>query len=63
MDGTNTFHATQIAARQRGIESNLTLDNLKPSTKHSFSVPESMENICPVAVKRSFPVFPGAVRK
>jgi len=62
MDGKNTFHATQIAAWQRGAERNLTLENLKPSTKHtcSLSVPESLEKIYPVAVKRSSPVFPGA---
>ena len=47
----------------RGVKSNLTVENLKPSTKHCFNVPESMEKIYPVAVKRSSPVFPGAVRK
>ena len=60
LDGKNTFYATQIAAWQKGAESNLTLENLKPSTKHSLSVPESKDT---VAVKRSSPVFPGAVRK
>ena len=60
LNGKNTFHATQIAAWQKGAESNLTLENLKPSTKHSLSVPESNDT---VAVKRSSPVFPGAVRK
>jgi len=63
MDDKNTFHATQITAWQRGAESNLTLESFKPSTKYSLSVPESMEKIYPVAVKRSSPVFPGAVRK
>ena len=33
LDGENTFHATMIAALQRGAESNLALENLKPSTK------------------------------
>ena len=55
MDSKNTFHATQIAAWQRGAESTLTLENLKPSPKHSLNVPESMEKIYPVAVKRSSP--------
>ena len=63
IDGKNTFHATQIAAWQREAESNLTLANLKPSTNHSTNVPESMEKIYPVAVRRNSPVFPGAVRK
>jgi len=63
MDGKNTFHSTQIAVWQRGAESNLTLENLKPSTKHSLSVPESIEKNYPVAVKRSSPVFPGAFPK
>ena len=63
MDGKNTFHATQIAAWQRGAESNSTLENLKPSTKHSLSVPESMEKIYPVAVKQSSPMFLREVRK
>jgi len=62
MDRKNTLHATQIAAWSIAAESNLILEILKPSTKHSLSVPESMENICPVTVKRSPPVFPGAVR-
>lgn len=44
-------------------ESNLTLENLKPSTKHRLSVPESMEKIYPVAIKQSSPVFAGAVKK
>lgn len=63
IDGKNTFHTTQIAAWQREAESNLTLANLKPSTNHSINVPESMEKIYPVAVRRNSPVFPGAVRK
>ena len=65
LDGKNAFHATQIAAWQRGAESGkyLTLENLKPSTTHSLGVPESTEKIDSVAVKRSSPVFPGAVRK
>ena len=43
MDGKDTFHVTKIAAWQRGAESSLTLENLKPSTNHRLSVPESME--------------------
>ena len=63
MDGKNTFHATQIAALQRGAESNSTPEDLKPSSKQSLTVPESMEKIYPVEVKRSSPVFPRAVKK
>ena len=39
------------------------LENLKPSTKHSLSVPESMDRIYPVEVKRSSPVFSRAFEK
>ena len=63
MDGKNTFHATQIAAWQRGAESSAMLENLKPSTKHSLSVPESMDRIYPVEVKQSSPVFSRTVEK
>ena len=47
MYGKNTFHATQIAAWQRGAETSQEklLQNLRPSTKHSLSVPESIEII------------------
>lgn len=34
MDCKNTFNATQIAAWQRGAESNVMLENLQPSTKN-----------------------------
>ena len=63
MDGKNTFRATQIAAWQRGAESSAVLENLKPSTKHSLSVPESMDRIYPVEVKQSSPVFSRTVEK
>lgn len=64
MDGKNTFHATQISAWQRGDEeSNKMLGNLKPSTNHTLSVPESMERVYPVEVKRGPPVFSRAVEK
>ena len=57
MDGKNTFHATQLAAWQRGAETNTLLENLKPSTKRCLNVPESMNAIYPVEVKRGSPVF------
>ena len=62
-DGKSTFHATQIAAWQRGAETNSTLEDLKPSSKQSLTVPESMAKIYPVEVKRSSPVFARAVQK
>jgi len=45
MDGKNTFHATQIATWQRGAESNLTLENLKPSPKHILFSRVNGENL------------------
>jgi hypothetical protein len=57
MDGKNTFHATQIAAWQRGAEKDMLLENLKPSTKRCLNVPESMNALYPVEVKRGLPVF------
>jgi hypothetical protein len=61
MDGKNMFHATQIAAWQRGAETNTLLENLKPSNKRCLNVPESMNAIYPVEVKRGSPVFSNEV--
>ena len=57
LDGKNAFHATQIASWQRGAETDTLLENLKPSTKRCLNVPESMNAIYPVVVKRRSPVF------
>ena len=57
LDGKNTFHATQIASWQRGAETDTLLENLKPSTKRCLNVPESMNAIYQVVVKRRSPVL------
>ena len=57
LDGKRTFHATQIAAWQRGAERDTLLENLKLSTKCCLNVPKSINVIYPVVVKRSSPVF------
>ena len=46
-DGKNTFHATQLAAWQRGPELDMGLKNMKPSTSKALKVPEIMNEIFP----------------
>ena len=54
LDGKNTFHATQVAAWQRGPAHNVNLDNVNPPTTHTtLLVPRVMEELCPVTVKTS----------
>ena len=57
LDGKNTFHATQIAARQRGSENVSLLDGVEPSDKQSLDVPEWMDRVEPIEVRTSIPVF------
>lgn len=61
IDGKNTFHATQIAAWQRGQESVSLLSSLKPSKRRTLEVPESMDRIEQTEVKTSEPVFLKAI--
>ena len=49
-DGKNSFHATQIAAWQRGPEADIGLKNLRPSPNTSLKVTEVMEQLSPAAV-------------
>ena len=62
MDGKNTFHATQIAAWQRGTGNMSLLDGVSPSKKRSLSVPESLDKIVAIDVRKSNPVFIKAVK-
>ena len=49
-----TFRATQIAAWQRGVEMDMLVENLKPSTKRYLNIPESINAIYPVVVKEVY---------
>ena len=49
-DVKNSFHATQIAAWQRGPEADIGLKDLRPSPNTSLKVPEVMEQLSPAAV-------------
>ena len=62
MDGKNTFHARQIAAWQRGTEDMSLLYGVSPSKKRSLKVPESIDKIERIVIRRSNPVFIKAVK-
>ena len=53
MDGKNTFHATQIAAWQRGSDNVLLLDGVGPSKKRILDVPELMDKVDPINIIRT----------
>ncbi|CAB3991622.1 Hypothetical predicted protein [Paramuricea clavata] len=61
LDGKNTFHATQIAAWQRGAENSSLLDGVNPSKKRSLNIPESMDKIETIVARKINPVFIKAV--
>ncbi len=61
MDGKNTFHATQIAAWQRGSDNVSLLNGVGPSKKRVLDVPESMDRVDPIDIRTSIPVFIKAV--
>jgi hypothetical protein len=65
LDGKETFHATQVAAWQRGPEKDLMLDTMKLSTKRTLHVPEVMGNISAsnMPTVRPNPAFLGPVDK
>jgi len=48
--GKDSFHATQIAAWQRGPESDMGFKNLRPSKKTTLEVPAVMEELLPAEV-------------
>ena len=45
LDGKQTFHATQLAAWQRGPAPDVIFDDIKPSTKQTLVVPEAMDKL------------------
>ena len=47
LDAKNTFHATQMAAWQRGPPPEPLLDTLKPSKDCKLTVPEAMDTLMP----------------
>ncbi len=51
LDGKNTFHATQMAAWQRGQTTDVSLKNLELSTRHTLIVPNALEKLHPVSIK------------
>ena len=60
LDGKNTFHATQRAAWQRGQNSNVHLDMLKPSKRHDLKIPDVLQNVEPATInnpRRNVPIF------
>jgi hypothetical protein len=50
LDGKNTFHATQMAAWQRGIGNGLQLDKLLPSSREILQIPPELDMIVPTNV-------------
>jgi hypothetical protein len=50
LDGKNTFHATQMAAWQRGIGNGLQLDKLLPSSREILQIPPELDIIVPTNV-------------
>ena len=61
MHGKDTFHATQIAAWQRGARM-LLLSDLHPSKERTLKVPQSMDKIDSIVVRKSNPPFIRAVK-
>ncbi len=63
LDGKNTFHATQVAAWQRGPETTAHLSHLRPSVKTSLAIPEAMQqlDVANVVEGKSAPLFTDTV--
>ena len=64
VDGKNTFHATQVAAWQRGPETAAHLSNLRPSIITSLDIPDGMQQLDPVNIVegKSVPLFADSVQ-
>ena len=63
LDGTNTFHATQMAAWQRGPEPDNVLSELHPSSDTLLRVPEILDSLLPANIQNGkvLPSFSNAV--
>ena len=59
LDGKNTFHATQLAARQRGSDNLDSLKSVKVNKRHQINVPEAMKLRIPpnVVVGKENPIY------
>ena len=59
LDGKNAFHATEVAAWQRGPAPDVQLNDLFPSKKGTLVVPEAMEKLIPANIVegKSSPAF------
>ena len=59
LDGKNAFHATEVAAWQRGPSPDVRLNYLFPSKKGTLVVPEAMEKLLPANIVegKSSPAF------
>ncbi len=51
LDGMNSFHATQVAAWQRGPSVDMGLPNLKPVKESTTRVPAIMEELIPADIR------------
>ena len=65
LDGKNTFHATQMAAWQRGQTPDVILATLEPSTNRTLNVPDAIGELCHAynIPDRVNPVFAAPVKK
>ena len=54
VDGKNTFHATQVAAWQRGPKTAAHMSNLRPSVITSLDIPDGMQQLWKVKVSLYF---------
>ena len=63
LDGKNTFHATQMAAWQRGKTNDASLKHLEPSIRQALIVPTVLEELHHVSISpgREKPVFTSPV--
>ena len=50
LDGKNSFHATQVAAWQRGPAADMGFKDLTPSKSTTLQVPEVMDELIPAAI-------------
>ena len=65
LDGKHTFHATQMAAWQRGQKADVELHMLEPSSRHTLIVPDVLQNLYPANINpaTSEPTFTASVDK
>ena len=64
LNGKQTFHATQVAAWQRGPAPNVMFDQMTPSAKRVVDVPDVMNCLFSINMpaKKPTPIFPSPVQ-